>query len=122
MTIYESVLNQIKTTKTYPEGFTDWRLADKDGWSLAHEAADAKILPDDFDDWLIATNTGYTVVEVCIVEPYEDIDLDEFETRIEQFLKKHSKKNVSFNFNNYCFFCGGPHSYSDCPSARGLAE
>lgn len=48
-----------------PEGFDRWDLADKDGWSLAHEAAKYGTLPEGFDGWDLADKSGRTVRQVA---------------------------------------------------------
>jgi hypothetical protein len=44
-----------------PDGFNDWALANKGGWTVAHQAVKAEDLPEDFDGWDWADNTGWTV-------------------------------------------------------------
>lgn len=48
-------------------GFDLWEVADGDGWTLAHEAADAGTLPADFDRWELSARDGTTVAHVAVV-------------------------------------------------------
>jgi hypothetical protein len=44
-----------------PADFKDWALADKDGLTVAHEAAKRDDLPGDFKGWALADKYGKTV-------------------------------------------------------------
>ena len=44
-----------------PEGFNLWWLADRDGWTVAHEAVRFGHLPSGFDQWERADFKGWTV-------------------------------------------------------------
>ena len=48
-----------------PKGFDGWDLADKEGWSLAHEAAKWGTLPEGFFQWDLADKNGKTVRQVA---------------------------------------------------------
>ena len=48
-----------------PEGFTDWHLADKNGWTVAHVAAWHGHLPHGFTGLHMADNNGRTVAHVA---------------------------------------------------------
>ena len=48
-----------------PTDFDQWQIADKEGWTIAHEAAYFDHLPLDFDQWdLMDDHFGLTVSEV----------------------------------------------------------
>jgi len=49
---------------TLPPDFTEWDLADWDGWTIAHEAAYYGHLPKDFQDWDLKDKYGITVEDV----------------------------------------------------------
>jgi hypothetical protein len=44
-----------------PEGFVRWELADENGRTVAHEAAEFGKLPEGFDMWHLADKNGKTV-------------------------------------------------------------
>jgi hypothetical protein len=48
-----------------PADFSAWELADKKGWTVAHEAAKARNLPKEFELWDLANKEGKTVREVA---------------------------------------------------------
>lgn len=48
-----------------PPGFDQWDLADEDGWTVAHEAAQYGHLPPGFDQWGLANKDGWTVAHVA---------------------------------------------------------
>jgi ribosomal protein S18 acetylase RimI-like enzyme len=47
-----------------PAGFSNWDLADNEGWTVAHEAAFYGHLPEGFDQWGLKDNDGKTVEDV----------------------------------------------------------
>jgi hypothetical protein len=47
-----------------PESFDQWDLADKNGSTVAHLAAELGLLPENFDQWDLADNDGETVRDV----------------------------------------------------------
>lgn len=57
--VYNKYLRLIQVDKL-PADFTQWDLADKHGWTIAHEAARHGYLPNDFNQWRLATNTGWS--------------------------------------------------------------
>ena len=53
--------------KRLPEGFSQWELADNNGWTIAHEAARVGKLPvKSFQNWTLADNKGWTVAHEII--------------------------------------------------------
>lgn len=48
-----------------PAGFRRWEIADRTGWSVAHEAAFHGPMPDDFNQWNLADADGLTVAHVA---------------------------------------------------------
>ncbi|PJF37745.1 MAG: hypothetical protein CUN55_20520, partial [Phototrophicales bacterium] len=75
-----------KISKTGPtqrrllENFDRWSLANKYGWTAAHEAAVAGRLPEDFDQWHLADKYGWTVAHVaarygCLPKKFDQWDL-----------------------------------------------
>jgi hypothetical protein len=54
-----------------PEEFNDWDWADKNGRTVAHEAASAGLLPADFDQWALVDNTGWTVAHEAAQHAHE---------------------------------------------------
>jgi hypothetical protein len=46
-----------------PDNFDRWELADKDGWTVAHEAASLGKLPPGFSRLDLADNKGRTVAQ-----------------------------------------------------------
>jgi hypothetical protein len=48
-----------------PKGFDQWELTDKDGWTVAHAAARYGHLPETFDRWELADKSGTTVAQVA---------------------------------------------------------
>jgi hypothetical protein len=53
---------------TLPADFDRWSLADENGWTVAHEAAEQDALPEDFDQWEISNDKGWTVAHVAAAE------------------------------------------------------
>ena len=49
-----------------PKDFNQWELADKDGWTVAHEVAAHGYLPNDFQLWDLTDKEGRTVRKVYI--------------------------------------------------------
>jgi hypothetical protein len=45
-----------------PDNFTQWDLADKDGWTVAHEAVSYRYIPFDFSQWGLIDNNGLSVL------------------------------------------------------------
>ena len=52
---------RLARTGRLPEGFSNWRKADRDGWTIAHLAARYGRLPPDFKGWHWADKYGRTV-------------------------------------------------------------
>lgn len=50
-----------------PKNFDQWSVADKLGWSVAHEAAKYNTLPQDFNQWGIREKFGWTVAH-CVAQ------------------------------------------------------
>jgi hypothetical protein len=48
-----------------PESFEHWGLVDKNGWTVAHEAATAGILPASFTQWDMVDNRGRIIAFVA---------------------------------------------------------
>lgn len=46
--------------------FCHWDLAGKNGWTVAHHAAQCRKLPAGFKHWGLADNKGRTVAEVAL--------------------------------------------------------
>jgi hypothetical protein len=40
-------------------------LANNDGWTVAHVAAQCNHLPPDFNQWNLTDNNGYTVAQIA---------------------------------------------------------
>jgi len=50
--------------------FKDWGLADKDGWTVAHEVVQNRCLPEDFKDWGLCDKNGITVAHEAVANGY----------------------------------------------------
>ncbi|MHB8355059.1 MAG: hypothetical protein ACYDCF_11575, partial [Burkholderiales bacterium] len=48
-----------------PVDFKQWDMAEKDGWTVAHIAAEYGHLPADFKQWAMTNNRGWTVAHVA---------------------------------------------------------
>jgi hypothetical protein len=55
------------TEGTLPENFNDWAIADKHGWTIAHEAAHYGHLPKDFSQWTLSDENGLTITQIVMV-------------------------------------------------------
>lgn len=55
---------------TLPEGFDQWDRANKDGWTVAHEAAYYNHLPSNFDQWALSAANGWTVAHAAANRGY----------------------------------------------------
>ena len=59
-----------------PPTFTQWDFASQDGWTVAHLAARAGHLPADFAQWELKDNDGWTVAHVAAGSGYLHQDFD----------------------------------------------
>jgi hypothetical protein len=48
-----------------PDDFDQWRVANEDGWTIAHEAAMRGCIPADFNQWELANEDGRTVAHTA---------------------------------------------------------
>jgi hypothetical protein len=53
-----------------PPGFNRWDLADKKGWTVAHEDAKNVLLPEGFDLWDFVDEDGKTVLHAAAMGGY----------------------------------------------------
>lgn len=93
-----------------PSFFDKWYLADKDGWTVAHEAAAYGNLPEGFQDWELADNDGITVAYVAagngpLPKDFKDWDLKGIGSRtVAHEALKHHLLGVLIMI--FCFLIG----------------
>lgn len=65
METYKKIFEYFRKRQCFPEGFNQWSLANKNGWTIAHLAVQdkrtSKALPEDFDQWNLRDRRGWTV-------------------------------------------------------------
>jgi hypothetical protein len=77
---YEQALDMATGRKGgLPEDFDQWTLANKDGWTVAHEAACYHRLPANFNQWGLATKEGWTVAHTVAGGEYLPEDFSQWE-------------------------------------------
>ena len=64
---YKEAVEYMNKHNCFPEGFNQWELQDKSGWSMiAHTAALNGYLPKNFNQWHLKNKEGRTVAHMAI--------------------------------------------------------
>jgi hypothetical protein len=62
-----TIAHQAAAYDLLPADFTQWGLADDNGWTVAHEASRSFTLPSCFDGWRLTDLKGTSVAETALV-------------------------------------------------------